>query len=79
MTEIDRKRFTPPEASAYLCEMHGIRRAVPTLAKMRCVSSEGPAFLKANRQVLYTPEALDEYAHRLLSEPMRSTSERIAA
>lgn len=73
------KHLAPPEASVYLKEKWGVRRAVPTLAKLRCVSSEGPEFIKANRQVIYTPESLDAYAKRLLSAPLRSTSEQTAA
>lgn len=78
MSDIASKHLTPPEASAYLKEKWGVRRAVPTLAKLRCVSSEGPEFIKANRQVIYTPESLDAFAKRLLSAPLKSTSEQVA-
>ena len=75
MEPTDRK-YSPPEACDYLKERHGIRRTPATLAKLRCVSSEGPIFVKANRQVLYPEAGLDDYAASLLSSPRRSTSDR---
>lgn len=75
---IHKPNLTPPEASYYLEERWGIRRVVPTLAKMRCVSSTGPVFIKANRGILYPREGLDAYALSLLSAPMHSTSSRNA-
>ncbi len=75
----DKPNLNPREASEYLDANWGIRRAVPTLAKIRCLSSTGPLFIKANRGILYPREGLDAYARSLLSAPMRSTSDRPAA
>lgn len=77
MPDFDRPLFRTPAASKYLQEEHGIDRAPSTLAKLRCVSSSGPTFRKINREVVYTRPALDEYAKSLLSEPLRSTSDRV--
>lgn len=62
------------EASKYLLERHGIKRSPGTLAKYACVGG-GPAFCKAGRQTIYEPALLDEYAVRLKSRPVYSTSE----
>src|SRR5437016_178029 len=73
--EIEHANFPPPEASEYLQTHWGIKRTPATLAKLRCVSSDGPIFLKANRHVLYPRSGLDEFAANLLSKPRRSTSD----
>jgi hypothetical protein len=75
MMETNDRKYFPPEACDYLKERHGITRKPTTLAKLRCVSSDGPIFLKANRQILYPQWGLDEYAAALLSSPRRSTSD----
>ena len=62
------------EASAYLHDRWHIRRSASTLAKYRCVGG-GPEFRKANRDAIYEPAGLDAYAAKILSGPMRSTSE----
>ena len=71
----EKPNLAPPEASAYLEQRWGIRRKPSTLAKLRCVSSDGPAFIKSNRDILYPRRALDEYAATLLSVLRRSTSD----
>jgi hypothetical protein len=76
--ETNGRKYSPPEACDYLKEHHGIRRKPTTLAKLRCVSSDGPIFFRANRQILYPEWGLDEYAASLLSSPRRSTSDRSA-
>ena len=73
---IEKPNLLPPEASEYLERQWGIKRKPATLAKLRCVSSDGPIFFKANRQILYPRSGLDEYAAALLSSPRRSTSDR---
>jgi hypothetical protein len=75
----EKPNLSPAEASEYLLQAHGISRKPATLAKIRCVSSDGPVFIKANRTVLYPRPGLDEYARSLLSPPMRSTSDQEAA
>jgi hypothetical protein len=71
----EKPNLPPAEASEYLERCWGIKRKPTTLAKLRCVSSDGPIFFKANRQILYPRSGLDEYAAALLSSPRRSTSD----
>ena len=70
-----RPHLTPPEASDYLRNKFGIRRAVKTLAKLRCVSSDGPIFVRVGRDILYPQDELDLYVQTMISAPMRSTSD----
>jgi hypothetical protein len=66
---------TPKEASEYLRSRHGIIRAVPTLARLRCLGG-GPAFHKlGGKYVGYTDPALDDYANKIIGPELRSTSE----
>ncbi len=67
--------LTPLEASNFLRSRYGIRLAVKTLAKLRCVSSTGPIFVRAGRAILYPQDGLDAYASATVSAPMRSTSD----
>jgi hypothetical protein len=67
-------RYRRAEASQYLTEHHGIRRAPSTLAKLACIGG-GPEFQSVNRVPYYTPKALDEWAACLLTGPRRSTSD----
>lgn len=69
-----KRRLTPPEASAYLVEEHGLKVAVATLNKLRCVGG-GPPFHKAGRGILYSPDALDAWALARLGPPKASTSD----
>ncbi len=62
------------EASIYLYENHGIRRAVGTLAKLAVVGG-GPRFRVAGRIPLYAPDDLDAWAESILSPLVNSTSE----
>ena len=62
------------EASTYLLETHGVRRAVSTLAKLACVGG-GPRFRIAGRTPLYAPDDLDAYAESILSPLVSNTSE----
>lgn len=64
------------EATTYLEEKHGIRRAPSTLAKYAVVGG-GPRFRLAGRTPLYEPEDLDTYAESLLSPAVHSTSELV--
>jgi hypothetical protein len=67
-------RYRRAEATQYLTEHHGIRRAPSTLAKLACIGG-GPEFQSVNRVPYYTPKALDEWATSLLTGPRRSTSD----
>lgn len=62
------------DAAQYLIENYGFGSA-RTLAKLACVSSEGPEFRKAGRLVLYERDALDKWALSKISRPQRSTSD----
>jgi hypothetical protein len=66
--------LTPAEAVAYLRDRHGVRRTIATLAKIRCIDRSGPQFVRIGRRaIFYSIDALDEYAGRIVSAPMRST------
>jgi len=69
------RNLTPAEFSEMLRTDYGVKRTVDTLAKIRCVTSNGPQFIKAGRSVLYPEDMGREWAESLLSAPMRSTSE----
>jgi len=62
-------------ASDYLREKWGLPRSPRTLAKIACISSDGPLMVYAGRIPLYPIDGLDEYARAQLSRPVRSTSE----
>lgn len=62
-------------ASAYLSDRHGISRTAATLAKLRTIGG-GPEFRKIGAHaVAYAEGDLDAWAARLISRPLRSTSE----
>jgi hypothetical protein len=63
------------EAAQYVVENYGIPCAAKTLAKLACVSSEGPPFRLAGRFPLYPISGLDEWAQRKIGPLVRSTSE----
>ena len=69
-------RLNPVDASAYLDEVYGTPVAVATLAKWRCLKSDGPPFQLFGRSVFYRRLDLDVWASARLGEPQRSTSER---
>lgn len=60
-------------AARYLKDKFGFG-SVSSLAK-GAVIGDSPVFSKAGAIVLYTPEALDEWALSKISAPRRSTSE----
>jgi hypothetical protein len=72
------RRLRRVEACAYLKEVHDINRSPKTLAK-EAVIGGGPHMIYENRIPTYTLPALDAYAERLLSPPVRSTAERRVA
>jgi hypothetical protein len=71
----DPRRFRRTEASVYLWEKHGIKRAPATLAK-DAVKGGGPKMTYVFGLPLYTADHLDEYAKEGISAPVRSTAER---
>lgn len=48
------------------------------MAKLACVGTEGPAFIKAGRIPLYDPVDLDSWAERRISRKYYSTAEYAA-
>lgn len=69
------KNLTPAALCELLCAEYGITRKPSTLAKLRCISSDGPPFIKVNRAVLYPEEPAREWARSLISPVRRSTSQ----
>jgi hypothetical protein len=74
--KVDHPRFMRrAEAARYLQQKWGLPAAARTLAKLACISSEGPEMHYAGRIPLYTPEALDRYAERRIGPARGSTSQ----
>jgi hypothetical protein len=66
------------EASQYLLEHHGVRRAPGTLAKLASQGG-GPKYRRAGlRQVMYEPPHLDEYAKSIATAPAANSKEHAA-
>src|ERR1035437_9338529 len=63
------------EAAQYVTETYGIPCSPKTLAKLACVSSEGPPFRMAGRFPLYPTSGLDAWALAKIGPLVRSTSE----
>jgi hypothetical protein len=72
------KLLVTDDASDYLFERYGIRRAPAYLAKLRSVGG-GPKFRRIGaRGIAYEPAALDEWAASIVSEALASTSQQAA-
>jgi hypothetical protein len=67
------------DAAKYVTENYSIPCSPKTLAKLACVSSEGPPFRLAGRFPLYPKSGLDEWARAKIGPLVRSTSEVRAA
>jgi hypothetical protein len=63
------------EAAQYVTATYGIPCSPKTLAKLACVSSEGPPFRMAGRFPLYPTSGLDTWAQSKIGPLVRSTSE----
>jgi hypothetical protein len=63
------------EAAKYVTDNYGIPCSPKTLAKLACVSSDGPAFRLAGRFPLYPVSCLDDWATKKIGPLVRSTSE----
>jgi len=63
------------EAAIYVSESYGMPCSPKTLAKLACVSSEGPPFRMAGRIPLYPTSGLDAWALAKIGPLVRSTSE----
>ena len=64
------------EASEYLLEKHGIKRAAGTLAKLASQGG-GAHYRLAGRQALYDVPDLDKYAADITSEPAARSGEHV--
>jgi hypothetical protein len=62
------------DAANYITETYGIPCSPKTLAKLACVSSEGPPFRMAGRIPLYPTSGLDAWALAKIGPLVRSTS-----
>ena len=63
------------EAAEYVTKTYGLPCSPKTLAKLACVSSEGPPFRMAGRFPLYPTSGLDAWARAKIGPLIRSTSE----
>ena len=63
------------EAAAYVTATYGFPCSPKTLAKLACVSSDGPPFRLAGRFPLYPTSGLDSWAQNKIGPLVRSTSE----
>jgi hypothetical protein len=63
------------EAAKYVVETYNVPCSPKTLAKLACVSSEGPPFRLAGRFPLYPVSGLDAWAQKKIGPLVRSTAE----
>lgn len=63
------------EAAKYVVDQYNVPCSPKTLAKLACISSEGPPFRLAGRFPLYPVSGLDAWAQRKIGPLVRSTSE----
>ena len=63
------------QAAKYVVETYNVPCSPKTLAKLACVSSEGPPFRLAGRFPLYPVSGLDAWARKKIGPLVRSTSE----
>jgi hypothetical protein len=63
------------EAAQYVAATYGFPCSPNTLAKLACVSSDGPPFRMAGRIPLYPQDGLDSWARSKIGPLVRSTSE----
>lgn len=63
------------EAAKYVVDHYNVPCSPKTLAKLACVSSDGPPFRLAGRFPLYPTSGLDTWAQSKIGPLVRSTSE----
>ena len=68
------RRLYRRDSVKYLKDVWGIERTVGTLAN-QAVSGDGPEFQKDGNRTTHTTDALDAYAEKQLSPPVKSTAE----
>ena len=64
------------EAAQYITAKFGIPCSPKTLAKIACISADGPPFRLAGRFPLYPTAGLDAWAQSKIGPLVRSTSEQ---
>ncbi|MET4487280.1 hypothetical protein [Bradyrhizobium sp. LA7.1] len=67
------------EAAQYVVDQYNVPCSPKTLAKLACVSSDGPPFRMAGRFPLYPISGLDAWAKSKIGPLVRSTSEMRSA
>lgn len=63
------------EAAKYVVDTYNIPCSPKTLAKLACVSSDGPPFRRVGRFPLYPTSGLDAWAQRKIGPLVRSTAQ----
>jgi hypothetical protein len=71
---LNERHLRRKEAAQYVFETYNLPCSPKTLAKLACVSSEGPPF-HAGRFPLYPVSGLDAWAKKKIGPLVRSTSE----
>jgi hypothetical protein len=66
------------DAAKYVEETYGFPCSPKTLAKLACISSDGPPFRMAGRIPLYPKGGLDTWAQVKIGPLVRSTAEAAA-
>ena len=77
MSDVYPRRLRRADASRYLLETHGVKRAPATLAKLASLGG-GPRFMKMNHTPLYSPADLDEWVASRLTPTVENTSQLAA-
>lgn len=72
--DINERHLRRAAAAYYVTETYGIPCSPKTLAKLACVSSEGPPFRLAGRFPLYPVSGLDAWARRKIGPLVQSTA-----
>ncbi|MEH2576506.1 hypothetical protein [Bradyrhizobium sp. AZCC 1708] len=67
------------EAAKYVVDTYNVPCSPKTLAKLACVSSDGPPFRRVGRFPLYPISGLDDWAQRKIGPLVQSTSQLRAA
>jgi hypothetical protein len=73
--ECTERHLRRTEAARYVVETYNVPCSPKTLAKLACVSSNGPPFRLAGRFPLYPTSGLDAWALAKIGPLVRSTSE----
>jgi hypothetical protein len=71
----DERLLRRSEAAKYVLETYSVPCSPKTLAKLACVSSNGPPFRLAGRFPLYPISGLDAWVQSKIGPLVRSTSE----